>query len=383
MARIDSSRPCCYEVQMTDSYYEPMLPVTTMETDIKNLKDILNLPPNVVIVSCGASHLTNAADGYSSTIHQLNVHWKVYNGDADSVSSAACASTSSAIGPASASDSSAADAVADQSGEINLIVKRMPDCSQWISLMISKLGFRSTLKVQTENYLIESEATFEKEFNMYTLLAPSYETILNQLFERRPDNPDDTFHQIYDHLLIPKFFGGRLNLENRLNHVDENAILLLENLMESGFETCRISNLDASHFTAVLERLAIFHAVGIIIRHDPKYKTTFENLLETSQPFFFGAKDRNIEQVNARKRMKTMEIVETFNYSETINAKLMDILEKTDKKTLPSSQTCYSTLLHNDLWLSNVMFQYADDSKEVKDIDTDKVNDAMFQYADR
>uniref|UniRef100_A0A8D9E205 CHK kinase-like domain-containing protein n=1 Tax=Cacopsylla melanoneura TaxID=428564 RepID=A0A8D9E205_9HEMI len=365
-----------------------------METDIENLENVLNLPPNSIIVACAASQLTEASNGFSSSLYQLNVQWKLKEphgeflrpdddayslnkapslADPKDVAEAATKSTgvmkhiakldadSTSVVPAAAAATSnnnnAASRDTDRSGEINLIVKRMPNRSQWISL--------------------NSEATFEKELNMYSLLVPSYDEILDQL-SRKLYLEDSTIQSNQHNHLFPKFLGGRLNLKNSPDYVDEHAVILLENLKRSGYENCRDSNLDMSHFIAVLTRLAVFHAAGIIIRHDQKYKTTFKNLLKTSRPFFFGAKDKDIELINSRRREATMETVKKFNYDETFNVKLMNILEQTDKKTLPSSETCYSSLLHNDLWVNNIMFKYPDDSKEVEDKGKDEIKDVKF-----
>uniref|UniRef100_A0A8D9EUN0 Uncharacterized protein n=1 Tax=Cacopsylla melanoneura TaxID=428564 RepID=A0A8D9EUN0_9HEMI len=198
-----------------------------METDIENLENVLNLPPNSIIVACAASQLTEASNGFSSSLYQLNVQWKLKephgeflrpDDDAYSLNKAPSLAVAAA---STSSNNNAASRDTDRSGEINLIVKRMPNRSQWISL--------------------NSEATFEKELNMYSLLVPSYDEILDQL-SRKLYLEDSTIQSNQHNHLFPKFLGGRLNLKNSPDYVDEHAVILLENLKRSGYENCRDTN---------------------------------------------------------------------------------------------------------------------------------------------
>lgn len=59
-----------------------------------------------------------------------------------------------------------------------------------------------------------------------------------------------------------------------------------------------------------------------------------------------------------------MNVVEGFGYTKDVNARLLDVLVKTDAKTLPSTPTCYYSLIHNDLWINNIMFKYSNEDEK-------------------
>nr|CAI5861547.1 unnamed protein product [Callosobruchus analis] len=165
--------------------------------------------------------------------------------------------------------------------------------------------------------------------------------------------------EMYD--FFPKFYGARKNLDGS-DTVDENAVLLLENLTASGFQTMdRHLGFDLAQAQAVLRRLAHFHAVPLALKL--KDRETFDKkimpLMMCSRP----TKD------HFKREDKTADTFENIfkECKECIRA--LPMLHKKEPFQVKKDNFSepISTLVHKDMWLNNIMLRTTD--QEVKIVD--------------
>lgn len=103
------------------------------------------------------------------------------------------------------------------------------------------------------------ERTFRTENAIYLDVIPALEVIEKQL-----DIPSESsFVRIF-----PRSYGGRINLKREVDPVDRDALLVLENLVVSGFKPgtrSKFFGLGDAKF--ILNSLAKFHASSIVLRN--------------------------------------------------------------------------------------------------------------------
>lgn len=103
------------------------------------------------------------------------------------------------------------------------------------------------------------ERTFRTENALYLEVVPALEDI-----ERKLNVPEESsFVRIF-----PKCYGGRVNCNNDVGPVDRDALLIQENLVNSGFKPgTRSKFFDLEHCVLILKNLAKFHASSIVLRN--------------------------------------------------------------------------------------------------------------------
>lgn len=102
------------------------------------------------------------------------------------------------------------------------------------------------------------ERTFRTEMAIYLEVVPA----LKEIEEQLSIPLENSFVGIF-----PNSFGGRVNCNNDVGPVDKDALLVLENLVISGFKPgirSKFFGLEESKF--ILSGLAKFHASSIVLR---------------------------------------------------------------------------------------------------------------------
>lgn len=103
------------------------------------------------------------------------------------------------------------------------------------------------------------ERTFRTENSIYLDVVPALEAIEKEL----EISNESSFTRIF-----PKSYGGRVNCKSDVGPVDRDALLVLENLVVSGFSPgtrSKFFGLEESKF--ILNGLARFHASSIVWRY--------------------------------------------------------------------------------------------------------------------
>ncbi|VEN61960.1 unnamed protein product [Callosobruchus maculatus] len=207
--------------------------------------------------------------------------------------------------------------------------------------------------------LIPEDEFFQKVFNVqYSFVgeAEFYNTIVPTLQQFQKQQG---MQEMYD--FFAKFYGARKNL-NGSDTVDENAVLLLENVIASGYQTMdRHLGFDYVQACAVLRRLAQFHAVPLALKL--KDRATFDEkilpLMECSRP------ERDFKPPEKEEKDDTFENI--FKECEDC-VRAIPMLDrppfqiKRDNFSEP-----ISTLVHKDMWINNIMLRTRD--REVKIVD--------------
>lgn len=142
---------------------------------------------------------------------------------------------------------------------------------------------------QEERMLYDFSNAFRKEIYMYQELLPYYRKleIESGIKEEEVCN------------LAPKYYGSRLSL-NPDNNIDDEALILLENLIPEGYYCVdRKVGCGLSHAKVTVKGLARFHALGISTKEkDPEF---FDILKVKSK--FLDIENEHFEHFEACKAM--------------------------------------------------------------------------------
>ncbi|XP_017760292.1 PREDICTED: uncharacterized protein LOC108550901 [Eufriesea mexicana] len=200
----------------------------------------------------------------------------------------------------------------------------------------------------TSAYLLDlfnSPVSFQKELYFYNSMAKEFLDLQteNGMKGKDPCN------------LVPKFFGGRLGLKAH-DEFDAQAAIILENLKCSGYDTeDRIFGLDRKHTKFAIEGLAKMHAFTIALKL--KKPQVYEEI--ATNVFLDIWNETTAKCVNdmIRKAQSDIQDIEELKpfvdrVNKTIEYGIM--YEKTRK----SAEEPWATLIHNDFWVNNMMFQH-------------------------
>ncbi|CAD6998414.1 uncharacterized protein LOC101454585 [Ceratitis capitata] len=163
---------------------------------------------------------------------------------------------------------------------------------------------------------------------------------------------------------LPKYYGSRISLDPNATKVDRDAVLVQENLQVSGYRAGnRHQMFDFVHAKLVLECMAQYHALPIALRiRKPKV------FAEKIRPHFnrFNMNTSMGDQMKEDMRKEIREDLElvTNNNDDEIG----DILEKFQQydawlEQPEAADGLYTSLVHCDLWINNIMFKYDDQNQ--------------------
>ncbi|XP_001600876.1 uncharacterized protein LOC100116359 [Nasonia vitripennis] len=202
--------------------------------------------------------------------------------------------------------------------------------------------------------MFDSSYTFRKEAFLYEEMIPSY-----QRLEREFGLRDE---EVFD--IVPEFYGARYSLTEDEGSFDDDAVLLMRNLKVLGYYTGdRREGLDLEHAKIATVALARFHALGMAMKqHKPEY---FDGLKARSKALKFPDDNGFEECVNMfiRVMKQDPEIAVHSDFIEHIMPKASD---PSHWFTVPPEP--WSTIVHSDFWVNNIMFRKNPISNEVDDV---------------
>lgn len=195
--------------------------------------------------------------------------------------------------------------------------------------------------------LFDSPITFKKELEFYSIVAPEFLKIQNE-----SGIPEEAIS-----VIVPQFLGGRLGLRDP-QCFDEQAAIILENLKNENYTTQdRILGLDKVHMDFAIGHLAKLHAItiGLKLRKPDSFKNAVLPVLEyvVNEDAQNGVTEMVQKAHNDYKSMKEAE-----SYLD----KIKKTLEYASHVTVTPKEP-WTTLVHNDFWVNNMMFKYDESNK--------------------
>lgn len=171
---------------------------------------------------------------------------------------------------------------------------------------------------------------------------------------------------------LPSYYGSRISLDPIATKVDRDAVLVQENLQVSGYRAGnRHKMFDFVHAKLVLEYMAQYHALPIALRI--KKSELFER---TIRPYFnrFNVNTTMGEEMRNEMRREIREDLQlaTNNNEDVIN-EILERFQVNDEwfQQPEAVDGLYTSLVHCDLWINNIMFKYDDigQPKKLKFVD--------------
>ncbi|CAH2000001.1 unnamed protein product [Acanthoscelides obtectus] len=218
------------------------------------------------------------------------------------------------------------------------------------------------------------QVSFVSEMRFYDTVVP----ILEDFRKRKGAKVKDIY---------PKFYGGRKNLNIQGGAVDTNAVLLMDNIKIKGYENLdRHKGFDLKGAKVVLEAIAYFHVTPLALKlQEPG---TFEEKIKPHLACFLPGRTPEKEQaIKERYRSfchRSMSFVSECE--ECIPA--LPLVEKCIGKWEPMRRNNFrepfSTILHTDVWVNNIMVKNCQSDIDIKLVDfqfctyDSPVEDLMF-----
>ncbi|XP_023245852.1 uncharacterized protein LOC106639834 [Copidosoma floridanum] len=238
--------------------------------------------------------------------------------------------------------------------KVEAVIKSTKDAPEEELSLVAKM----LPPTELQRLYIDLTASFGKEIFVFERLINAYRKI--------EEEAGVAYEDLID--ILPKFYGGRLSLRDDNREADEDAVLLMENLVTSGYYTMdRMKGLDVDHAKLAITELARYHALGIALKiKKPKLFEEGKKYLEvfpfdTDNDFFDVALEYTTDMICSDERIA--------KYGDKVREKM--------KKKWASISQCeianpiWLGISHGDLWVNNLMFRKADNGKleSVKFID--------------
>lgn len=212
--------------------------------------------------------------------------------------------------------------------------------------MVVKLPPRSQYLLD----LFDSPITFKKELDFYSIVAPEFSKL-----QKESGIPEEALS-----VITPRFLGGRLGLRDP-QYFDEQAAIILENLKDDNYTTQdRILGLDKVHMDFAIGHLAKLHAITIGLKL--KKLDFFERAVLPVLEYAVNedAKDCAVDMVQkAHNDYKDMEEAESYL------DKIANTLDYALKVPPVTPREPWTTLVHNDFWVNNMLFKYDESGKPI------------------
>ncbi|CAG9761094.1 unnamed protein product [Ceutorhynchus assimilis] len=193
--------------------------------------------------------------------------------------------------------------------------------------------------------IFSTHVTFKNEIGWYQQVIPAF---LQFQREQGVENIADFFMNIY---------GARISLNPESKEVDQHGVILCENLHVRRFTNVdrRIGfNLDQAR--EIIKKLAIFHAMslGLKIKKPELFNEKVKTFVSTLT--YDGPKKKNEFYLGPINVIK--ENPETSHLASRFEDKIKSTIEQEVKK----SRELWSTAIHTDFWVNNVMIKETEET---------------------
>ncbi|XP_055600899.1 uncharacterized protein LOC129749831 isoform X2 [Uranotaenia lowii] len=270
--------------------------------EVRNLKELLEpvLEPGNKVIGFSSKSLTAPGDNYGSTMLALTV---------DIVSET------------------------DEPKQIHVVAKMRPTSEEFLDIF-------------------QIHITFAMEAALYTEIVPVLVGLQREL--GCPENRTiDVFSRCYN---------ARVSLDPESSKVDADGVILFENLKTAGFVTGnRRKGFPRDTADFVLKKLSLFHALPVVLRY--RKPDVFENRVNkylVQIDIDAGLGGETIAQMIEVLRVDLGKA----GIEEPQAGRIMELVKSCRHRQanlVADELNEYTSMLHNDLWVNNMMIKY--DSK--------------------
>ncbi|XP_054744206.1 uncharacterized protein LOC129248610 isoform X1 [Anastrepha obliqua] len=205
--------------------------------------------------------------------------------------------------------------------------------------------------------IFQPERTCVTENKVYQTVVPEIHRL-----QIEAGMPED---KLYDG--VPRYYGSRISLDANATKVDRDAVLVQENLQTSGYKAGnRQKMFDFAHAKLVMECMAQYHALPIALRL--KKPDIFAKHIRP----YFNRFNMNIslgdEMRDEMRREVSEDLQLATNNNEAAIEEIMKLFKLYDDwlEQPESVDGPYTSLVHCDLWINNIMFRYDDKGQPIK-----------------
>ncbi|KAJ8940527.1 hypothetical protein NQ314_010688 [Rhamnusium bicolor] len=201
--------------------------------------------------------------------------------------------------------------------------------------------------------VFNTQVTYKNEIAMYATIMPTL-----QMFQK-----EHGVHEVID--CYPKLYGARINLHDKGDIVDENAVILLENLFASGYSNIdRHVGFDLETAQLILKDLAAFHAVPLALKL--KKPEVFDKKVKPYlTPFIPPTSPENEETKESMETVMVEMLKESVKCIPFIS-KIEEALERSKNRTHASPpREPFATVTHGDMWVNNTLIKF-ENGKPIK-----------------
>ncbi|XP_055637927.1 uncharacterized protein LOC129776362 [Toxorhynchites rutilus septentrionalis] len=202
--------------------------------------------------------------------------------------------------------------------------------------------------------IFQIDVTFVKEAAVYSQIIPAMVSLQREM-QFPAEEMIDVFCRCYN---------TRVSLDPHSIKVDADGVMLFENLKLAGYITAdRRKGFNRAVAGFILKKLSLFHAIPIAMRY--LKPNTFEGnvrkhlvKIDIDAGLKEGAIERLVDVIHA-------DIIKA-GVAEEIVKKLMILIKDCRQRqaNLVSDEVNqFCSILHNDLWVNNIMIRYDDSGK--------------------
>ncbi|XP_058059187.1 uncharacterized protein LOC131210020 [Anopheles bellator] len=290
---------------------------------IRDLEGLLApvLPAGTRVLGYEADLLTAPGDNYGSTMLAVAVQITT---ERETSSSSSSSDTSHQPKECFGNENGPA-------GQLHLVAKMRPSSEQFLEIF-------------------QIDTTFVKEAAVYLKIVPTLLDLQRAQGFGGEDELIDVFCRCYN---------ARVSLDPTARKVDADGVMLFENLKLAGYVTeNRRQGLTRDLARFVLQKLALFHGIPIALRYlKPE---VFESgirkhLVKIDIDAGLGA-----ETLRQLMDVFRQDILRTGVGPELAGRAYAKICEchRRQEQLISDQLTVYCTMLHNDLWVNNMMIKY-------------------------
>nr|AAW57431.1 10G08 [Ips pini] len=193
-----------------------------------------------------------------------------------------------------------------------------------------------------------SSLTFKKELYFYQNVIPALKKF----------QTDQGMKELVD--FTAEFYGGRLTLDsNQQEYADEDAVILMENLKVSGYQTMeRTVGFDFDTTCLIIKNIAQFHAVPIAMRI--KNPSTFMELIK---PYLHHTDLFTQSMPEEMQNSLTEDIIKLASENPQCAPYVKALKRKCEScyrsgKNPKIGRELFTTITHNDIWVNNLLIKF-------------------------